>query len=684
MNFFNNYKFPWSNMHGLNLDWVLSTVKSLVSEFESLVEYVNTIWASTIFGNAITAYTALYEGLKGDGVTDDSQALTDLILKINGEKATIIFGVGLYYLNANVTIPSNITLKFMHGAVFKTSIVASIIGDGAIISTDNVQIFDFGLGGGITGDWNIKYFIPQWFGAIGDGVTDDTIAIQTTLDTGLDVYFPNGNYAVSSVRFNEYATYYGVMTFTGIATISTDAVVELTGYRAQFADELIINQNFNSFYTSAMKWFSINGQNPAQYIKISRMAIFNAIIGILFGDLDGESVFDAPQSENSILQLHTRGVEIPIYMNQPNGFLYIGESTIASSKNEWDINNPGIYDFNTARAVKIYEGSLSISNSEVLKADTQLGIGIEINGGSVKFSNVNFEIASQNFDINDGDVFVVNSNAYFSNSSDAFIDIASDAVGKLFIDNFEMLKAIGAINADTAFIEHNGNNEYEIITSNVALDNQLATSPFKWGSQYTIPYKCLISNLSVNDGSVARLSYQMNNNEKENDFLLGKSVNKYCDDLTGWYLLTLYGGGTTMLNVVDAPVLGGGKPSPLTQCIELHATGEAFASTMDTTDLASIMATGLRVRENNLVLVSGWVKAPVQGSSYKFVLITSDSTGVTIDFDSIAIETGLSDTEWRYFEVVKKMLSAYDYVGVGVRGGTSDVRVTGVSLKVIK
>jgi hypothetical protein len=41
----------------------------------------------------------------------------------------------------------------------------------------------------------------QDFGATGDGVTDDTVAIQAALDTGNTVVFPEGNYLISSTLF---------------------------------------------------------------------------------------------------------------------------------------------------------------------------------------------------------------------------------------------------------------------------------------------------------------------------------------------------------------------------------------------------------------------------------------------------------------------------------------------------
>lgn len=43
--------------------------------------------------------------------------------------------------------------------------------------------------------WN--YVTPQMYGAVADGVTDDTVAVQAALDSGKNVYFPEGRYKVT-------------------------------------------------------------------------------------------------------------------------------------------------------------------------------------------------------------------------------------------------------------------------------------------------------------------------------------------------------------------------------------------------------------------------------------------------------------------------------------------------------
>jgi hypothetical protein len=49
--------------------------------------------------------------------------------------------------------------------------------------------------------WKRQYsgaVLPQWFGARGDGVTDDTAAIQAALDASYAVFLPNGRYKITS------------------------------------------------------------------------------------------------------------------------------------------------------------------------------------------------------------------------------------------------------------------------------------------------------------------------------------------------------------------------------------------------------------------------------------------------------------------------------------------------------
>ncbi|MEN8255883.1 MAG: glycosyl hydrolase family 28-related protein [Verrucomicrobiota bacterium] len=108
-------------------------------------------------------------------------------------------GNSVYVLGQDLTVPSNVDLKFLPGAVLSVSEGAALSINGGI-EAGLRQIFS---GEGIVGGApKIVEVYPQWFGTKGDGDTDDTQTLQNAIDfacrTGIKaVNLNRGTYVVT-------------------------------------------------------------------------------------------------------------------------------------------------------------------------------------------------------------------------------------------------------------------------------------------------------------------------------------------------------------------------------------------------------------------------------------------------------------------------------------------------------
>lgn len=99
-------------------------------------------------------------------------------------------------LTANLTIPANISLVIQKGgSIIKASTYTLTI-NGPFWAAQHAVFSGFSSGNvTLTA---VEKVIPQWWGATGDGTTDDTAAIQCALAAGKTVYFPPATYIVDN------------------------------------------------------------------------------------------------------------------------------------------------------------------------------------------------------------------------------------------------------------------------------------------------------------------------------------------------------------------------------------------------------------------------------------------------------------------------------------------------------
>lgn len=144
----------------------------------------------------------------GDGATDDRAKLDTLAnTTIPATGGTILFPPGTYKLSSAITFPKYVTLMFLAGATLApdTGITATL---NASVAPTFQKIFG-GLGNVVFGAGpRVERVLPQWWGATGDGTTDDSGAINKAIlslaGTGGRVYFvrPSGTYYIGTTTIN--------------------------------------------------------------------------------------------------------------------------------------------------------------------------------------------------------------------------------------------------------------------------------------------------------------------------------------------------------------------------------------------------------------------------------------------------------------------------------------------------
>lgn len=106
-----------------------------------------------------------------------------------------------------LTIPDDRTIEVLKGGSINVSKDSQLIINGTF-QAGLYQVFS-GVGNVSFGMNSILEVYPQWFGAKGDGVTDDTPAVQMAVNSWSKIYFPPAYYKVKSVAIPSARTLHG-------------------------------------------------------------------------------------------------------------------------------------------------------------------------------------------------------------------------------------------------------------------------------------------------------------------------------------------------------------------------------------------------------------------------------------------------------------------------------------------
>lgn len=125
-------------------------------------------------------------------------SITAMLTAIGSSVCTVLIEKE-YTLTANMTFPSTASVDIRNGGTF--ALGGFILTFNGAFAAERYQIFS-GSGSVEFGSTLIVPGVPQWWGAKGDGVTDDTAAIQAAIDSllgadGGTLLFPIGEYLIT-------------------------------------------------------------------------------------------------------------------------------------------------------------------------------------------------------------------------------------------------------------------------------------------------------------------------------------------------------------------------------------------------------------------------------------------------------------------------------------------------------
>ena len=183
-----------------------------------------------------------------------TQNLATVINALGARESTLTI-FKQYAVTNNLTVPANITLEFLQGGSVLISTTKTLTINGHV-EAGLYTIFEWaGTGKVVWGDGSVREVYPQWWGAKGDGATDDSAAIQVAVDSLLTsggvVYFPTGDY--------ELETTIDLTNINPDNSVVPDATIVIRGSGSATTRFLGGEENFGFFELIGSNWLTLEG-----------------------------------------------------------------------------------------------------------------------------------------------------------------------------------------------------------------------------------------------------------------------------------------------------------------------------------------------------------------------------------------------------------------------------------------
>lgn len=517
---------------------------------------------------------------------------------------------------------------------------------------------------------------PRRYGAVGNGIADDTAAVQKAINAG-PLYWGwyGDNYAVTSVIWPASGlsvAHFNGSELTGIAAVATTCISQIKSNFTTFYDYAVNGGSFggvtpNSNYLCATWWF--NGHITAsptgapdgasQFNTFYGMQHISCVRGLVYGQLPGSaSGSTIVHSENKIYGFQTDGVSNPIYVNSGSGFLHTYGSTFFRDASTW--TTPTLPS--TARAIENLLGNLYVHGGEIIASNSQLGFACDLTAATI-VDNAYLELSAPVQILGDN-VRFINCRGQVLNQGVSMFKI-NGVAGIMSLTSCNFFRPAGlGVTDRTAFCDGSAVPTFEVISNNNVfqewgfLQNQANVKLIQGcsGRYYKTQYNLTAADANLYVLDDPRISIFPQNLVDDSGYTT-----------TGWTKTDSGGSGTLSITTAAGP------PSFLASQLQIaNGTGQSSVLSGDQTSLTTIKATMLRVVPTETYWLSGWLNFTAGGTTAQLVVSFFDLTGAAVSTVVAANNTSIGSGGWVFVEggIPVPATAAYAAEGVIVNTGT--------------